>query len=167
MRAPSTQRPHAITRALLGLDVRLVHEDLLPTVEDDAARFILEDAYAFLLASCLNCGTSAAITWTIPSWLKRHCGHLAPLRVRIMSDEDLAPALDQLPKRPRCSGDAVATICELTPIIEALEGEVRLKAKQVTTRPGFLNEVLGSNFVPRAPAHPGSARFSHTLVTAR
>jgi len=103
--AASTQRPQGVARALLDLDERLAHEDLIPTVEDGAARFILEDPYAFLLASCLNRGTSAAIIWTIPSWLKRHWGHLDPHRIRAMSDEHLARAIDELPKRPRYSSD--------------------------------------------------------------
>lgn len=115
--AAGTTDTTAIREILLELSDRIDREAMIPTVEPEAARLILADAYAFLLATCLDRGTRAEIIWTIPTWLQRQWGHLDPHRIRHMDDDTIANAIANLPKQPRYRGAAVPTIRELTRIV--------------------------------------------------
>jgi len=77
----------AIREILLKLSDRIDRKAMIPTVEPGASRLILSNAYAFLLATCLDRGTRAEIIWTIPTWLQRQWGHLDPHRIRRMDDD--------------------------------------------------------------------------------
>lgn len=116
-RAPGASDATAIREALLELGARIDREAMIPTVEPGAARLVLADPYAFLLATCLDRGTRAEIIWTIPTWLQRLWGHLDPHRIRRMDDDAVAEAIANLPKQPRYRTAAVPTIRELTRIV--------------------------------------------------
>lgn len=151
--------PAAIRDALLEFGSRIDHETMVPALEAGASRLVVEDAYAFLLATCLDRGTRAEIIWTIPLWLRRQWGHLDPHRIRSMSDGDIAEAIEELPKRPRYKGAAVVTIRELTRIVVdeyAADARAFWKGRSATEFQSTLERIPGVG--------PGIASMAVQLV---
>lgn len=151
--------PAAIRDALLEFGSRIDRETMVPSLEAGASRLVIDDAYAFLLATCLDRGTRAEIIWTIPLWLTRQWGHLDPHRVRNMSDGNIAEAIEDLPKRPRYKGAAIATIRELTRIVvDEYGGDARAfwKGRSATEFRSTLERIPGVG--------PGIASMAVQLV---
>jgi endonuclease III len=107
----------AVVQRLLELDGQIDRAVFFPTLEPEAARFVLDDAYAFLLATCLDRGTRAEIIWTIPWWLREQWGHLDARRVRSLDAGTILDALQSMPRRPRYLSAAPETIMALTRIV--------------------------------------------------
>ncbi len=97
----SSERRSAIRDRLLGFARTISAEELTPALVPEAAAFVREDPFAFLLAVSLDRGTKAEIIWSIPYWLRKEIGHLDVARMSRMSVEELAAAIDRLPKKPR------------------------------------------------------------------
>ena len=96
-----------------GLDPAVLFPSLIP----EAAEFVVSDAYAFSMATCLDRGTRAEIIWTIPYDLRARLGTLRPDDIHGLSIAELASVLATLPRRPRYHNDAPRTISDLTRIV--------------------------------------------------
>lgn len=113
----ATEPDRVIRDRLLEFGRSINPQELTPTRKPEAAELLKEDPFAFILAICLDRGTRAEIIWTIPYWLRSQLGHLDPKRMSKMKIEDLAAAIEHLPKKPRYVGDAPRTIRELAQIV--------------------------------------------------
>ena len=106
-----------VKEKLLAFGAAIPIEQLLPTVIGEAAPLVLNDPYAFTLATCLDRGTKAEIIWTIPYYIKNDLGHLDPHLIYKMSLDELAALFARLPQRPRYVNAAPRTVYELTRIV--------------------------------------------------
>lgn len=113
----SPERRSAIRDRLLAFAATIPAEDLTPALVPEAAAFVKQDPFAFILAVALDRGTKAEIIWSIPFWLREDFGHLDAARTSRMSVEELAAAIDRLPKKPRYVRDAPRTILDLAKIV--------------------------------------------------
>jgi endonuclease III len=82
-----------------------------------ADELVYSDAFAFLLACCLDRGRPSEIIWAIPYHLKLELGHLDPNRVAELSVPSIHQTLERLPERPRYMHDAPHTVQQLARII--------------------------------------------------
>jgi len=98
--------------------------ELIPASNQEAARLVATDPYAFLMAACLDRGTKAEIIWGIPFEIKKLLGHLDPNRIAKLSLSDLSEVFYKLPFKPRFINAAPRTIRELTTIVVKLERDV-------------------------------------------
>ncbi len=112
-----------VSRALLQLGKKIDPRTLFPVLVPEAADLVLSDPYAFALAICLDRGTKAEIIWTIPYYMKAELGHLDPLMINQMSEQEIAALLRRLPRRPRYLSDAPRTIEELTSLVVRQGGD--------------------------------------------
>jgi endonuclease III len=131
---PDTQLT-VITNALLEYGKSISAEVLLPTVIPEAAGIVMNDPYAFCIATCLDRGTRAEVIWTIPYDIQKDLGHLDPAKIHAMTLEQLEALFKRLPRRPRYVNDAPKTIKDLTRIVmEECDGDASLiwKGKKAT-----------------------------------
>lgn len=112
-----TELLHVTRDRLLGFGKTILPETLTPALEEDAAKLIADNNFAFILAVALDRGTKTEIIWTIPFWIKNQLGHLNPEQLSQMTTEQLADVLERLPKRLRYTKDAPQTVIELARIV--------------------------------------------------
>src|SRR5438094_8744566 len=103
--------------ALLQYGSRMDRAVLFPTLIPEAAIYVLNDPYAFAIATCLDRETKAEIIWTIPYDMHKQLGHLDPAAIHAMSTEEVSALIRMIPRKPRCVNDAPKTIKELTKIV--------------------------------------------------
>ena len=108
---------NALTRELIHFNSIIDPLKLFPTLEPAASKFVLNDPYAFALATSLDRGTKADIIWTIPYDLHQLLGHLDPFKINQLSIDQLADVVNSLPRKPRYRTDAPRTIKELTHLV--------------------------------------------------
>jgi endonuclease III len=106
-----------IRRRLFECCERIQPQELFPTLVPEAADLIVNDPFAFLLATSLDRGTKAEVIWTIPYWIKQRIGHLDSCLLYEMSLEAIQGVLDQLPRRPRYMADAPKTIKQISELL--------------------------------------------------
>jgi len=92
-------------------------QELVPVLEEEAAKLIKEDPFAFALAGVLDRGTKAEIIWTIPYYIKKQLGDLDPNFFANASLEELERIIQKLPVKPRYVTDAPHTLRGLSRII--------------------------------------------------
>ncbi len=120
----------AIRQRLFDFAASIANEELFPTVVPEAAPLVVNDPYAFAIATCLDRGKKAEIIWTIPYYIKCELGHLDPRRIYNMSLDALAQMFARLPQRPRYTNDAPRTLADLTRIVvEECNGDASLMWK--------------------------------------
>src|SRR5437867_1744224 len=95
-----------ITKALLDFGSTMDRSVLFPTSTPEAAKFVLNDPYAFVVAACLDRGTRAEIIWTIPYDIYTHLGHLDPTIIHAMTLDEVSALVRAIPRRPRYVNDA-------------------------------------------------------------
>ena len=88
----------AVRDRLLEYAASIQQEELFPTLVPDAAKLVVEDAFAFALAAVLDRGMKAEIIWTIPYWIREELGHLDPARLGEMTKEEISDVLSRIPR---------------------------------------------------------------------
>lgn len=83
----------------------------------DATTFVLEDPYAFLIASCLDRGVKSERIWTIPYDLKQTLRALDLVAIADISQSKLDEIIRYLPHKPRYVNDTAKTILDLSRMI--------------------------------------------------
>ncbi len=113
------ERPRDAIREVLLNDVktRIDTRALFPAETAAATTLVLDDPYAFLIASCLNRRTQAETIWTIPYDLRRELGTLNVVDIAARTRSDLDAILRRLPRRPTLINDAADTILGLSRLI--------------------------------------------------
>lgn len=106
-----------ITKALLDFGKMINPKELFPVVTPKAASFLINNPYAFCLATSLDRGTRAEIIWTIPYDIFMELGHLDPSKIIKLSIHDLTVLFSKLPHKPRFVNDAPRTVKELTEMV--------------------------------------------------
>ena len=106
-----------LTDALLQCGSTMDRAVLFPSLIPEAAAFVLNNPYAFAMATCLDRGTKAEIIWTIPHDIYKQLGHLTPRVIDAMTTEELSALIRMIPRKPRYLNDAPRTIKELTKIV--------------------------------------------------
>lgn len=106
-----------ITSALLDFGDSIKPEDSFPTIIPEAKGFALKNPFAFALAICLDRQTKADIIWTIPYDLHEILGHLDPLKIIELPEQELVNIFSFLPRKPRFINDAPRTVKELSEIV--------------------------------------------------
>ena len=115
-RSDEDRRRAAIREILLDdVKTRIDIRELCRAETSDATTLVLEDPYAFLIASCLDRGTNAETIWTIPYDLRQKLGALDV--VDIAATSHLDAVIRSLPHRPRWVHDAPRTILDLSQMI--------------------------------------------------
>ena len=104
-------------RKLLEFGKSASVEELVPVLEEEAAKIIKDDPFAFALAGVLDRGTKAEIIWTIPYYIKKQLGDLDPHFFVNAAPEDLERIIDKLPVKPRYVNAAPRTIKGLSHIV--------------------------------------------------
>ncbi|MFA5788175.1 MAG: hypothetical protein WDA71_14525, partial [Actinomycetota bacterium] len=102
---------------LLEISRGLEPEDLFPSLLPEASAFARESPYAFCIATCLDRQMNAEVVWTIPYYMRQDLGHLDPVKVGLMTQEELAALFERLPRKPRFVNDAPPTIMDITKIV--------------------------------------------------
>lgn len=113
----TSENHEQIRRMLLDCGQKFDKTILFPTVVPEASSIVVNDPYAFGIATCLDRGTKADIIWTIPFDIKNRLGHLDPHRIYEMPLGDLKDLFTNLPRRPRYINDAPRTLKEWTNIV--------------------------------------------------
>jgi endonuclease III len=103
-----------LSQALMKIAKAIPPEFYFPAKNPEAAKLIVTNPYAFLIASCLDRGTKAEVIWTIPYEIKNRLGHLDPLRIYSMTLEYLRELFGALEHRPRYINDAPKTVRDMT-----------------------------------------------------
>jgi endonuclease III len=106
-----------IRRILLKNSFSIPPETYFPAKSQEAAKLIVSDPYAFLIACCLDRGTKVEIIWTLPYAMKIKLGHLDPFRMNDMELGEIRKLFDSLQYRPRYINDAPRTVRDLTQIV--------------------------------------------------
>lgn len=117
---PEFGRPDVISKvvpALLEYGKTIDPAELIPASDQEAARLVATDPYAFLVAACLDRGTRTEIIWGIPFELKKLLGHLDPRIIAKVDLSELSGIFYKLPFKPRFINAAPRTIKELTTIV--------------------------------------------------
>jgi len=146
---PELDRPDVINRvvpALLEYGKTIDPAELIPASNQEAARLVATDPYAFLMAACLDRGTKAEIIWGIPFELKKLLGHLDPNRIAKLSLPDLSEVFYKLPFKPRFINAAPRTIKELTTIVVnecAADASLVWRNKTATQTKRVLKSIYG------------------------
>ena len=83
----------------------------------DATTLVLEDPYAFLIASCLDRSTKSERIWTIPYDLKQRLRALDVVAIAEIPQRKLDEIIRDLPHKPRYVNDAAKTILDLSRMI--------------------------------------------------
>ena len=101
-------------------------ENVKPTISNreffsaetfDATTLVLEDPYAFLIASCLDHRTKSERIWTIPYDLKQRLRALDVFTIADIPQCKLDEIIGDLPHKPKYISDAAKTILDLSRMI--------------------------------------------------
>lgn len=106
-----------IRDAILSFGEDIDPIELFPTLLPEASDYVFSDPFAFVLAICLDRGTTADVIWTIPYYLREQLGHLDPKLISEMSEEELKSVYARLPKKPRYINAAPRTIAEIAHLV--------------------------------------------------
>jgi endonuclease III len=106
-----------ILERLLELKGLSKEQALFPTLVPDAFDLIIENPFAFCVATCLDRGTKADIIWTIPYWIYEKVGHFNPYKFYQINIEEIAGIFEDLPKKPRYINAAPRTFQDITKIV--------------------------------------------------
>lgn len=122
-------------KKLLQLGETIDAQELVPVLEEGAAKLIKDCPFAFALAGVLDRGTKAEIIWTIPYYLKKQLGTLDPQFFANASLEDLRKIMNRLPAKPRYLNDAPTTVRALSRmIVDEFDGQAENLWKNRTSR---------------------------------
>lgn len=111
-------RYETITKILIDdVKERMDVKELFPAKTPKATEMVLQDPYAFLIATCLDRGTKADVIWTIPYDLHRTLGHLDVKKFAAMDVNALDRVIRSLPHKPRYVNDAARTVMDLSRMI--------------------------------------------------
>lgn len=113
-------------KKLLAFGQSIDSGDLVPVLVREAADLVKTDPFAFILAAVLDRGTKTEIIWTIPYYIKKQLGSLAPSFFAYASLDELRQVIQKLPVKPRYVNDAPRTVKELSQLImKEFDGEAK------------------------------------------
>ena len=112
------RRRNAIRHTLLdNVKPKISNREFFSAGTFDATTLVLEDPYAFLIASCLDRGTRSERIWTIPYDLKQRLRALDVVAIAEIPQRKLDEIIRDLPNMPRFVNDAAKTILDLSRMI--------------------------------------------------
>ena len=91
--------------------------ELMLAETEAATTLVLEDPYAFLIASCLDRRAKAERIWTIPHDLQQKLGTLDVVDIASRTLNNLDAIIRSLPRKPTLVNDAPRTILDLSRMI--------------------------------------------------
>ncbi len=117
-RSDEDRRRAAIREILLDdVKTRIDIRELCRAETSDATTLVLEDPYAFLIASCLDRRAKAERIWTIPYDLQQKLGTLDVVDIASRTLNNLDVIIRSLPRKPTLVNDAPRTILDLSQMI--------------------------------------------------